>query len=196
MAKVQKGWVTNIFPALRREDSTLAKNPQEKLDLLCAHFFPVNLIDVSARQPNNPPPQTTWHWAEVTPQEVANTLQSTTNTSAPSPSGIGYKLLKWAHTVCPKALVNIYTDCLTAGIHPWKMVTVIAINKPFKPDYSKPKAYQPISLMECARKLLEKIIAKQINDNIQMHDLLPMTQFGSRPHHLAVDAATALVHCI
>ena len=50
--------------------------------------------------------------------------------------------------------------------------------------------------MECARKLLEKIVTKQINDNIQAHDLLPMTQFGSRPHHLAVDAAATLVHRI
>lgn len=75
-------------------------------------------------------------------------------------------------------------------------MTVVAINKPFKPDYSKPKAYQPISLIECAGKLLEKIVTKQINDNIQAHDLLPMTQFGSRPHHLAVDAAATLVHWI
>jgi hypothetical protein len=45
-------------------------------------------------------------------------------------------------------------------------------------------------------KLLEKIVAKQINDDIQAHDLLPMTQFGSRPHHSTVDAISALVHRI
>jgi hypothetical protein len=73
---------------------------------------------------------------------------------------VGYKLLKWAHATRPEALPNIFSDCLTAGIHPWREVTVVAINKPFKPDYSKLKAYQPISLMECARKLLEKIVAK------------------------------------
>jgi hypothetical protein len=109
---------------------------------------------------------------------------------------VGYKLLKWAHATRPEALAQIYTDCLEAGIHPWRQVTVVAINKPFKPDYSKPKAYRPISLMECAGKLLEKIVAKRINDDIQTHDLLPMTQFGSRPYHSAVDAAAVLVHRI
>ena len=128
--------------------------------------------------------------------EIAHALQSMTNASAPGPSGVGYKLLKWAHAARPEALANIYTDCLIAGIHPWKQVMVITINKPFKPDYSKPKAYRPISLMECAGKLLEKIIAKWINDDIQAYDLLPMTQFGSRPHHSTVDVVSALVHRI
>jgi hypothetical protein len=73
---------------------------------------------------------------------------------------------------------------------------VVAINKPFKPDYSKPNAYRPISLMECTGKLLEKIITKWINNDIQMHNLLPMTQFGSQPHHSTIDAAATLVHRI
>ena len=50
--------------------------------------------------------------------------------------------------------------------------------------------------MECAGKLLEKIVTKRINDDIQAHDLLPMTQFGSQPHHLAIDATTILIHHI
>jgi hypothetical protein len=179
MAKVCKGRVNNIFPALRHDDGSLAEHPREKLDLLRAHFFPKNPINVLAEQPDDPPPRTTRKWAEVTLTEIAHALQSTTNASAPGPSRVGYKLLKWAHMARPEALAAIYTDCLNMWIHLWKQVTVVAINKPFKPDYSKPKAYRPISLMECAGKLLEKIVAKQINDNIQAHDLLPMTQFGS-----------------
>jgi hypothetical protein len=34
------------------------------------------------------------------------------------------------------------------------------VNKPQKPDYTIPKAYRPITLMECTGKLLEKIVAK------------------------------------
>jgi hypothetical protein len=74
--------------------------------------------------------------------------------------------LKWAHVAHPKALANIFTNCLIASIHLWRQVMVVVINKPFKLDYSKPKAYYPILLMECAEKLLEKIVAKWINDNI------------------------------
>jgi hypothetical protein len=45
-------------------------------------------------------------------------------------------------------------------------------------------------------KLLEKIVAKRINADIEQHDLLPMTQFGSRPKHNAIDAIASLVHKI
>ena len=58
------------------------------------------------------------------------------------------------------------------------------------------KAYRPISLLECTGKVLEKIVANRINANILNHNILPPTQFGSQPHHNAVDAVTTLVHQI
>ena len=70
------------------------------------------------------------------------------------------------------------------------------INKPDKPDYSLPKAYRPISLLECAGKLLEKVVTNRINRDITMHRLLPMTQFRSCPNHCAMDTVATLVHCI
>ena len=53
-----------------------------------------------------------------------------------------------------------------------------------------------ISLLECVRKILEKIVAHQINTDIESFGILPMTQFRSRPHHNAIDAVATLVHCI
>jgi hypothetical protein len=73
---------------------------------------------------------------------------------------------------------------------------MVVINKPDKPDYSLPKVYHPISLLECIGKLLKKVIAKQFNWNIKTHCLIPMTQFRSHPHHNAVDTIATLVHCI
>jgi hypothetical protein len=70
------------------------------------------------------------------------------------------------------------------------------VNKPQKPDYSVPKAYRPIALMECTGKLLEKIVAKHFNLDIEQHNLLPMSQFGFCPNHNAIDAAACLVHKI
>ena len=122
-------------------------------------------------------------------------LHTATHT-APGPSGVGYKLLKWAHQARPDYLPHLLNLCLNTGYHPWKTATVIMINKPQKPDYTIPKAYHPIALLECTGKLLEKIIAKQINADIEQFDLLPMTQFGSRPKHNAIDAVASLVHKI
>ena len=69
--------------------------------------------------------------------------------------------------------------------------------KPNKPDYSAPKAYRPVSLMECTGKLLEKVITKRITNDIALYpDILPNNQFGSRPQHCTTDAALALIHRI
>ena len=73
---------------------------------------------------------------------------------------------------------------------------VVILNKPNKPNYSQAKAYWPISLLECASKLMEKIIAKWVNTDIAIHQLIPMTQFGLRPHHNVVNTIATLVHCI
>jgi hypothetical protein len=101
------------------------------------------------------------------------------NSSAPGISGIGYKILKWAHSTCPDVLTLLFNLCLESGTHPWKHTKVVVINKPDKPDYSLPKAYRPISLLKCIGKLLEKVVAKRFNCNIEQHRLIPMTQFGS-----------------
>ena len=85
---------------------------------------------------------------------------------------------------------------LDLGVHLWKLAMVVVINKPHKPNYSTPKAYWPISLLECTAKLLEKIVATQFNNDIIQHKLIPMSQFGSRLQHYAVDTASVLIHRI
>jgi hypothetical protein len=86
--------------------------------------------------------------------------------------------------------------CLDTGTHPWKHTTIIILNKLNKLDYSVPKAYRPITLMECMGKVLERIVAKRVNNDIEEHGLLSMSQFGLRPAHCTVDAVATLVHRI
>jgi len=45
-------------------------------------------------------------------------------------------------------------------------------------------------------KAVEKIVTNRINADILRHDILPPTQFRSRPHHNAIDAVATVVHCI
>jgi hypothetical protein len=116
--------------------------------------------------------------------------------TTPSPSGVGYKLLKWAHEAHPNYLPHLLNLCLNLGYHPWKTAMVVMINKLQKLNYTVPKAYCPIALLRCTSKLLEKIVTKCINADIEQYDLLPMTQFRSWPKHNAIDAITSLVHKI
>ncbi len=118
------------------------------------------------------------------------------DSSALGPSRVGYQLLKWAHTARPGALTLIFNLSLDSGTHLWKHAMVVVLNKPNKPNYNQAKVYQPISLLECISKLMEKIIAKRVNIDIDVHKLILMTQFRSRPHHNMINAITTLVHWI
>jgi hypothetical protein len=128
----------------------------------------------------------------ITKSEVEHALKGTSNKSAPGPSGIGYKLVKWAFAAHPDFILDIFTSALHLGHHPWMTAKIVIIPKPNKPDYSAAKAYRPVSLLECFSKVLEKIVANRFTSDSNLHNILPKSQFGSRPYHSATDACTLL----
>jgi Reverse transcriptase (RNA-dependent DNA polymerase) len=69
---------------------------------------------------------------------------------------------------------------------------VVVIPKPRKTDYLAPKAYRPISLLKCTRKVLEKVVATCLGSDVDHHHLIPSSQFGSRHYHSTTDTATML----
>ena len=140
--------------------------------------------------PGEPAPKRPFY--TVTKTEVDQALSRTSNKSTPGPSGIGYKLVKWAFAAHPEFILDIYNAALRLGHHPWTLAKVVIIPKPNKPDYSAVKAYRPVSLLECFGKVLEKIVANRFTSDSNLHDILPQSQFGSRPYHSATDACTVL----
>lgn len=112
--------------------------------------------------------------------ELWDLLATTSNTSAPGSSGIGWLLIKKAWNKISKHLCTIFNACLILGHHPrvWKEAKVVVIPKPDKEDYSIPKAHRPISLLETMSKLLEKAIAKRFQFDLVKHQLIPTNQFG------------------
>jgi hypothetical protein len=61
------------------------------------------------------------------------------------------------------------------GYHPrpWWQSTMVVIPKPNKPDYSNPKAYRPIALLNCLGKVLEKLMASRLGGMAETHDVIP-----------------------
>jgi len=127
-------------------------------------------------------------------EEVKAALSGTSNGSALGWSGINYKLLKWAFEASPPRFTPLFNATISLGHHPWKNAKVVVLLKPNKPDYSLPKAYRPISLLECCGKLLEKIVAMCILADVNTYDLIPPNQFGSRDYHCVADAALIVAH--
>ena len=199
MARIRKGRRSQVLPPLKDADGNTHSDTITKAALLKDWFFPIksNTVDIAQAARKDPPSLDTRPWLPIQAEEIQNSLKDTSNKSAPGPSGINYKLLKWAYEACPDALTHIFNLSLTTGTHVWKEATIVPVAKPNKPDYSAPKAYRLVSLMECTGKLLEKVVTKRITDDIALHpDILPNNQFGSRPQHCTTDAALALVHRI
>ena len=50
--------------------------------------------------------------------------------------------------------------------------------KPGKGDYTQPKSYRPIALLNTIGKILDAIIARRISFAVEMHGLLPGEHMG------------------
>ncbi|KAG2742856.1 hypothetical protein P692DRAFT_201655833, partial [Suillus brevipes Sb2] len=93
----------------------------------------------------------------ITPEEILDALNGTSNTSAPGKSSITWRLIKWAFGISPVEITSLFNACLEFGHHPSSLKTAVVsvIPKPRKADMSDPSSYRPISLLECLSKLLE-----------------------------------------
>ena len=90
--------------------------------------------------------------------------------------------------------------CLETGYHPkaWCKAIAVALGKPNKPNYSNPRAYQLIMLLECLGKVLKKVIAWRLTFLVGKYNLVPDNQFGGRSNSSTADAIlifTNDVHC-
>ena len=77
-------------------------------------------------------------------------------------------------------LVNLYKASYLLGKQPdhFKLVRVIFIPKPDRPDYSVAKAHRPISLMNFMMKIMEKFLLWHHEDTVLINDPLEVEQHG------------------
>ena len=65
----------------------------------------------------------------------------------------------------PDTFYNLYSALLNIGYHPkyWRQATGAILKKQGKPDYSVPKAYRVIALLNCLGKVSERILAQRLS---------------------------------
>jgi hypothetical protein len=132
----------------------------------------------------------------VTVREVHDAIFSAAPLKAPGPSGSPNLALRWAWEVAQQELFLLMSECAYAGYHPhvWRQSITAAIRKPKKPDYSKPRAYRPIALLEDAGKVLERLQARRLAYLAAKYTLTPHNQFGGSVGKSTTDAALCFVH--
>ena len=113
------------------------------------------------------------------------------SSKAPGPDGLGFEPLKITYAAIPEYFHSIFEVPIRAGYHPKirREATIVIIKEAGKPDYSAPKAYRPISLLNCLGKISERIMATRLTHMAERYHLLDRLQIGGRPKRSAVDAA-------
>ena len=74
----------------------------------------------------------------------------------------------------------------------WKRAKIIPIVKPGKETSDDISKYRPISLINTAAKVLEKVLINRIMHHIYSNNLMSKSQYGFTPQTSTVDAVMAL----
>jgi ribonuclease HI len=183
-------------PAIQRDGGTPAITHAEKCDALRRKLFkpPPELADNPMPDLENARPNDIQH-TRVTKAEVREALYTQSPKKAPGVSQISFQALRWIWQAESDTLYAIIHHCAEAGYHPrpWRTAVAVALRKPRKGDYSAPKSYRLIQLLECLGKVLEKVQATRLSYLVETERLVPETQFGGRPGSSTVDAMMSYV---
>jgi hypothetical protein len=170
----------------RSEDGTevtrIAKTLAEKTEALRIVFFPkpptADLRDI-----------TDYHYPEPLPldmdikeDDIRGAIRYVAKDKAPGPDQILNRILHAVIEWITPHLHIIFNACVRNGYHPtaWKRATTLALRKPNKEDYTIPKAYRPIALLNTMGKILELVMARKLSQLAEENNLLPQSQMGAR----------------
>ncbi|KAL1952495.1 hypothetical protein VTO42DRAFT_5185 [Malbranchea cinnamomea] len=100
------------------------------------------------------------NWAPLTKAELDAAIFKSSSKKAPGPNRMSFAIIKKAYCTIPDTFYALYSKLIAVGYHPtvWKESIGVIIKKAKKDDYSDPKAYRIISLLNCLGKVSEKIM--------------------------------------
>ena len=120
--------------------------------------------------------------AWITTDRLRKALNSFGSKKAPGMDGLTQEVLKLVSDECLDLFGQLFNCMLSLNYTPANLRTskVIMIPKPGKDDYSKPKAYRPISLTPFLFKLLERANAWDIMETALARNPLHKRQHAYR----------------
>ena len=130
-----------------------------------------------------------WEWPRLSRIELQEACSSKVKSKTPRPDNITQDMVIAAYHAEPHLFFRIFSLFFDFGYHPhcWKQATGVILKKAAKPDYSEPKAYQVISLLNCLGKVLERMLAKRLGALAEVTHLLHPSQIGGRRCKSAID---------
>uniref|UniRef100_A0A2P2HZJ0 RNA-directed DNA polymerase from mobile element jockey-like n=1 Tax=Hirondellea gigas TaxID=1518452 RepID=A0A2P2HZJ0_9CRUS len=124
--------------------------------------------------------------------ELLNSLKTAKN-STPGEDNISYALLKKLPVKILQELIYLFNTSLTSSTVPqsWKIGKTIPICKPGK-EPSIVSSYRPITLLSCIGKLMEKIICKRLEFQLEKSRVFSSLQTGFRKGRGTMDALSVM----
>lgn len=101
---------------------------------------------------------------------------------APGEDGIPNRALKAMSSILAPLLLKVFSWSMRKRYCPkhFKKAITVVLRKPGKDDYSQPKSYRPVALMNTLGKLLDTILAKRLAFDAELYKMLPITHVGGR----------------
>ncbi|KAG6979819.1 RNA-directed DNA polymerase from mobile element jockey [Fusarium oxysporum f. sp. conglutinans] len=124
----------------------------------------------------------TWEAYRAARNGKEETIEEAAPLKAPGLDGITNKALQIACPWIKHHLTKIFNQSLTLGYYPehFRQSTTVVLRKPGKDNYTMPKAYSPIALLNTTGRIMEAVIAKRLSYLAETHNLLPDTYMGGR----------------
>jgi ribonuclease HI len=167
-------------PALEKPDGNFAREAGEKAEVLrCLFFPPPPAADLSDIPEYEYPPAI--ECPEITEREIEKAVRRAAPNKAPGTDNITNGILQQTLDILLPRLHKLFNACLRNGYCPkhFKESITIALRKLDK-NYTQPKSYRPIALLNTLGKALEAVIANRLTYLADKHQLLPNHHVGGR----------------
>ena len=153
----------------------------------------LNILNEVERKPSQ-------GWSPFSKNKFKSAISKYSDSLALGPDKLSWRHLKiiLQNEVCLTNIINIADSCINLGYWPnyFKVSTTIVIPKPNKTSYDQPKAFRPIVLLNILGKLIEKVVAEQLQFIVASNEFIHLSQLGGLKFKSISDAGIALMHIV
>lgn len=181
------------IPELKIKDTegniTSASTNEQKSKALYDCFFKKPPLHPEVPEDFDYPPEVE-AFTNITEQQVDRNIRKLKPYKATGPLDHSNSLFTHCREDLVPHLTQIFRASLELNYYPdqWKVYTTIVLRKPGKPDYSLPKAYRPVALLDSMAKILSACVAEDLVSIAERHGLFPANHFGGRPGRATNDS--------
>ena len=146
-------------------------------------------------------------WPRIEKSEIENSIFSSSIKKASESDEISFAIIQKVYLSISEHFYKLYSSLLETGFYSkyWRVATEVILKKSasVQRDWSKPKSYRVVSLLNCLSKVSEKLLATRLfylaensEFNSKKFELLYYNQIGRRKQKSAIDTVLLLVYNI